>query len=251
MTSPVFLSVPLLRKAVLAAGLSAALGAALVSASPAFAQEAATTGSITMEGRGSVSVSPDMAVITASVVTTAKTTEAALSDNNAAIAGVIEAVKGSGIEAKDIQTSGFGIYPRYDHGKNATGQPDIVGYEIRNGVQVKVRDLAKLGALLGLVVENGANAVDAIRFEVSNPEEKLDEARKKAVEDARRKADVFAAAAGVGLGAIVSITETSTEMPRPFMMRAEGMMTAKASDVPIEAGEEQISANVTIRWSLK
>jgi uncharacterized protein YggE len=247
MTSPLFLPVPLLRKAVLAAGLSAAL----VSTVPAFAEETTSAGSITMEGRGSVSVSPDMAVITASVVTSGKTTEAALSENSSAIASVIEAVKGSGIEARDIQTSGFGIYPRYDHSKSTNGQPDIVGYEIRNGVQVKVRDLAKLGGLLGLVVENGANAVDAIRFEVSNPEDKLDEARKKAVEDARHKADVFAAAAGVDLGAIVSITETGMEMPRPYMMRAEGMMMAKAGDVPIEAGEEQISANVTIRWSLK
>ncbi|MHA7777171.1 SIMPL domain-containing protein [Roseibium sp. M-1] len=247
MTSPFLLPLPVLRKAVLAAGL----GAALVSAAPAFAQETVPTGSITMEGRGSISVSPDMAVITASVVTSAKTTDAALSENSAAIAGVIEAIKGSGVEARDIQTSGFGIYPRYDHSKSSSSQPDIVGYEIRNGVSVKVRDLAKLGTLLGLVVENGANAVDSIRFEVSNPEVKLDEARKKAVEDARHKAGVFAAAAGADLGTIVSITETGTEMPRPYMMRAEGMMMAKASDVPIEAGEEQISANVTIRWSLK
>lgn len=243
-----FLPVPLLRKAVLAAGL----GAALVGAVPALAQDtAAPTGSITMEGRGTVSVSPDMAVISASVVTTGDNAAEALAGNSEAIAKVIDAIKAEGIEAGDIQTRGFGIYPRYDHSKSSGQQPDIAGYEIRNGVEVKVRDLAKLGTLLTLTVESGANAVDGIRFEVSDPQDKLDEARKQAVAAARHKAEVFAASAGVELGTIVSITETGVEMPRPVMMRAEGLMMAKAGPVPVEAGEEVIGANVTIRWSLK
>ena len=82
-------------------------------------------------------------------------------------------------------------------------------------------------------------------------EASLTDTIKKAVEDARHKAGIFAAAAGVDLGTIADITETGTEMPRPYMMRAEGMMMAKSADVPIEAGEETISANVTIRWTLK
>lgn len=242
------LPVPLLRKAVLAAGLSAAL----FGAAPAVAQEAsAPAGTLTMDGRGTVQVSPDMAVISASVVTTGDSAAEALAGNSTAIAQVIDAIKREGIEARDIQTSGFGIYPRYDHSKSSDRQPDIIGYEIRNGVEVKVRDLAKLGGLLTLVVESGANAVDGIRFEVSDTQDKLDEARKQAVAAARHKAEVFAAAAGVELGAIVSITETGVQMPRPVMMRAEGMMMAKASPVPVEAGEESIGANVTIQWSLK
>jgi len=242
------LPVPLLRKAVLAAGLSAAL----FGAAPALAQDdTASVGSITMDGRGTVAVAPDMAVISASVVTTGKNAAEALSGNSAAIAKVIKAVKGDGIEAKYIQTRGFGIYPRYDHSKSNDRQPEITGYEIRNGIEVKVRDLSKLGDLLTLTVESGANSVDGIRFEVSDPEGKLDEARKQAVAAARHKAEIFAAAAGINLGAIVSITETGVDMPRPVMMRAEGMMAAKASAVPVEAGEETIGANVTIRWSLK
>ncbi|WP_428686755.1 SIMPL domain-containing protein [Roseibium sp.] len=239
--------ISLARRMALAAGLSTAL----LSAAPAMAEDSMqSAGTITMEGQGSVSVAPDMAVISASVVTTTKTTADGLAENSAAIAGVIKALKGEGIEAKDIQTAGFGIYPRYDSVKNSsTRQPDITGYEIRNGVEVKVRDLAKLGDLLTLVVESGANSMNGIRFEVSDPAEKLDEARKKAVEAARHKAEVFAAAAGVELGAIQSISETGVQMPRPVMMRAEGTMMAKA--VPVEAGEETISANVTIRWTLK
>ncbi|MEM9630666.1 MAG: SIMPL domain-containing protein [Pseudomonadota bacterium] len=239
------------RNVALAIGLSAAM----LTSAPVFAQNQApiaSIGSITMEGRGTVSVAPDMAVITTNVVTTAKTAAEALSENSASITKVIDAIKGAGIEAKDIQTRGFGIYPRYEQVKGGSNrQPNIVGYEIRNGVEVSVRDLTKLGGLLTLVVESGANSVDGIRFEVSDPEKKLDEARKKAVEAARHKAEIFASAAGVELGNIMTIAETGTQMPRPLMMRAEGMMMAKADSVPIEAGEETIGANVTIRWSLK
>lgn len=235
--------------------LAACLGAALVAAAPGLAladASAPVTGSITMDGRGTVSVVPDMAVITTSVVSSAKTADDALSQNSAALAKVIETVKGQGIEAKDIQTSGFGIYPRYERLKgDENRQPEIIGYEVRNGVEVNVRDLAKLSGLLTLVVESGANAVDGIRFEVSDPDDKLDEARKAAVAEARHKAEVFAQAAGVELGAILSISETGTQMPRPMMMRAESMMTAKAAAVPIETGEKTIAANVTIRWTLK
>ncbi|GAB4517321.1 MAG: SIMPL domain-containing protein [Roseibium sp.] len=237
-----------LRKAILTTGLCLAI----VGVTPAVAQEAATAGGIiTMEGRGTVSVTPDMAVLTASVVSTGQNAAEALSENSAAIAAVIEAIKAEGIEAKDIQTRGFGIFPRYDHSKSSEGRPEITGYEVRNGVEVNVRDLARLGGLLTLVVDSGANAVDSIRFEVSDPEEKLDEARRKAVAAARHKAGIFAAAAGVDLGAIVSISETGTSLPGPVMMRAEGLMMAKSGPVPVEAGEETIAANVTIRWALK
>ncbi len=230
--------------------LAAALSAAMLGAAPALAEEAMQpAGTITMDGMGMVSVAPDMAVISASVVTSAKTTADGLSENSEAIAKVIEAIKGEGIAAGDIQTRGFGIYPRYEPAKSVSdSQPGIIGYEIRNGVEVKVHDLAKLGDLLTLVVESGANSVDGIRFEVSDPSDKLDEARKKAVAAARHKAEVFATAAGMQLGAIQSISETGVQMPRPVMMRAEGMMSAKA--VPVEAGEETISASVTIRWTL-
>ncbi len=253
-TSMPLKSTSLLRNLFVAAGLSAAA----IGTAPAYAQDAAVqdagaalVGSITMDGRGAVSVAPDMAVISTSVVTTSKTAAQALEENTAAITRVIDAIKAEGIEARDIQTSGFGISPRYDHNSSrADGQPSIVGYEVRNGVDVNIRDLTKLGALLTLVVDNGANSVGGIRFEVSDPQDKLDEARTNAVKAARHKAEVFAAAAGVELGDILTITETGFQMPQPVMMRAESMMMSKAP-VPIEAGEESITASVTIRWALK
>lgn len=240
--------VSLARRAALVVGLTTALAAA----APAMAQDMASpAGTITMEGTGTVAVAPDMAVISTNVVTTGKSAAEVLAENSAAISKVIAAIKAEGIEAKDIQTSGFGIHPRYErNNSNSNAQPNIIGYEIRNGVEVNVRDLDKLGNLLTIVVESGANSVDGIRFEVSDPEDKLDEARKNAVAAARHKAEIFAEAAGVELGNIASIAETGVQMPRPLMMRAEGMMMASAP-VPVEAGQETISANVTIRWTLK
>lgn len=246
--SPIFRqNASLMRATLLAAGLVAGLSAA----GPVQAQ-AAPAASITMEGQGSVSVSPDMAVITARVVSTAKTADAALSENSAALSRIIAAVKKQEIEPRDIHTSGFGIFPRYKTASSSSGgQRAIVGYEVRNGIEVNVREIGSLSDLLTLVVNNGANSVDGIRFEVSDPDEKLDEARKKAVEDARHKAEVFAEAAGVDLGGIVSIAETGTQMPRPVMMRAEAKALPGSSPVPVETGEQTIGANVTIQWALK
>ncbi|MEP4768005.1 MAG: SIMPL domain-containing protein [Roseibium sp.] len=232
---------------------AASLAAVALAAPTAFAQEGGDVrGSITMEGRGSVSVAPDMAVITTRVVSTAKTAPDALAQNTKDLSKVIETIKASGIKAKDIQTSGFSIYPRYERITDGSNrQPDIIGYEVRNGVEINVRDLGKLGDLLSTVVESGANAVDGIRFQVSDPDDKLDEARKEAVAAARHKAEIFSNAAGVELGNIITIAETGVQMPRPMMMRAESMMVGSASPVPIEAGEETISASVTIRWEIE
>lgn len=232
--------------------LAACIGAALLMATPGLAQDAQSTmGTITMEGIGSVAVAPDMAVISTNVATTAKTASDALAENSAAIAKVIDAVKAAGVEAKDIQTQGFGIYPRYESSTSSGRQPKIAGYEVRNGIEVNVRDLDKLGGLLTIAVESGANSVGSIRFEVSDPEDKLDEARKAAVAAARQKAETFASAAGVELGNILSITESNVQGPVPGMSRALSLASAAPGAAPIEAGEETISANVTIRWALK
>lgn len=232
-----------MRGAAIAAGL-----AAIFAFAPAKAQEAP---SITMEGQGSVTVAPDIGVISTSVVTMAETTEKALEDNRELITKVIASMRKQGVEANDIRTSGFNIFPRYKQDSTGSnGQPAITGYEVRNGIEVKVRDLPQLGDLLTIAVDAGANSVDGIRFEVSNPEEKLDEARKKAVEAAMHKAEIFAEAAGVKLGNIVSITETGVQMPQPVALRMQAKALPGSGPVPIEAGEETISANVTIRWSL-
>ncbi|WP_417686301.1 SIMPL domain-containing protein [Roseibium sp.] len=235
-----------------------ALAVALVSLALPFAgagalkaSETSSPGSITMSGEGTASVAPDMAVVTTRVVTMAKTAPDALGQNTKAMTSVIDEIKAAGIEAKDIQTSGFSIYPRYDDRReNPSQTPEIVGYEVANGVTVQIRDLAKLGTILDTVVRSGANQVNGISFRVSNAEEKLQAARKGAVENAKAKAELYAAAAGVKLGRVLSISEAGISIPRPYAVRAEKMMMADSAPVPIETGEETLSANVTITWEL-
>jgi len=217
---------------------------------PAQADESKTPATITISGQGKISLAPDMGVVTTRVVTPAKSAPEALSSNTQAMNEVISKIKEAGIAAKDIQTSGFSIHPRYADRRDDPNQPlKIVGYEVSNGVTIQVRDLDKLGAILDTVVRSGANEVGGISFQVSDADKKMDAARKAAVENARTKAALYAEAAGVSLGRVLSISESGAIAPRPYAMRADKMMLAEAA-VPIEAGQETLSANVTIVWEL-
>jgi uncharacterized protein YggE len=228
-----------------------ALAVGTVSLTPA-AQAAEKPATISLQGRGEISVAPDMAVVTTRVVTVGASAPEALEANTAAIAKVIADIKAAGIEAKDVQTSGFSIYPRYEDRKfvSQSATPKIVGYEVSNGVTVRVRALDKLGAIMTAVVASGANSVDGLSFAVSDTNEKLDEARKEAVADARRKADLYATAAGVKLGRVLSISEGNIAIPRPYAVRSEKMMAMASAPVPVEAGEETLSATVNIVWEI-
>ncbi|EFO31858.1 26 kDa periplasmic immunogenic protein [Roseibium sp. TrichSKD4] len=228
-----------------------ALGLSLAAFAPSLAKaEEHIVPHITISGEGKISVAPDMAVITTQVVSPGDTAPEALSANSKAMKAVIDEIKSAGIEAKDIKTSGFSIYPRYDHSKRAQNKaPKIVGYDVRNGVTVNVRDLDRLGDLLSTVVESGANQIGGISFQVSDPESKMDEARKKAVENARKKAEIYAEAAGSRLGEVLQISENGSYTPAPRGLRMEAMAMA-ADSVPVEAGENTLQASVTIKWEL-
>lgn len=231
--------------------LAAAVGLTVAALSPSLARAGDDfIPSITITGQGQVSVAPDMAVITTQVVSPGSTAPEALAANSKAMKAVIDEVKSAGIEAKDIQTSGFSIYPRYDNSKQGQNKaPKIVGYDVRNGVTINVRDLAKLGELLNTVVESGANQIGGISFQISDPDEKLNEARKKAVADARARAELLAEAAGSKLGNVLDISENGGYRPQPRgMMMMEARVSADA--VPVEVGENTIEASVNIRWEL-
>lgn len=248
LTSPVSGRTDNKRRRVLT-GLAFACIAFAISA-PATAEQTPAPATITLQGRGEVTAAPDMAVITTRVVSVGKTAAETLDQNSAAMNKVISDIKGSGVADKDIQTSGFSIYPRYDNRDNRDGRPPvIIGYEVSNGVTVQVRDLSKLGAILETVVSSGVNSVDGIRFAVSETDDLLDEARKGAVLDARKKAELYTAAAGVKLGRILSISEAGVSVPRPQAMRFEAAMAA--APVPIQAGEAELNASVTITWELE
>jgi uncharacterized protein len=220
-------------------------------ASPARAQQAQPQiRTMSIDGVGEVRARPDMATILVGVVQQGGTAGEALNANSQAMNQVLATLRSMKIAETDIQTSNFQIAPRYDYGPNNQGPPKITGYEVSNQVAVVVRDLAKLGGLLDDIVRVGSNQISSVAFSFANPEQYEDEARVRAVADARHKAGVFAAASGVQLGAIQTIGESGTVMP-PVPVYAKQMRAEAASPVPIAAGESVIQSRVTIVWEIK
>jgi uncharacterized protein len=216
---------------------------------PASAQTAAPR-TLNIAGNAEVHVAPDAAIISTGVVTEGDTAAGTLKAASAAVAKVVGAIRAFGVEAKDLQTSGLALEARTYHPDkpSPTDKPHIIGYTAANTITVRVRDLAKLGDLIDKVAVAGANRIDGIEFVVSNQDGLLDEARRKAVADAKGKADLYAQAAGLTLGKLMSLTEESgSPVPRP-MGRAMSMSTA--APVPVEAGEMTLSMRVRLVWTL-
>lgn len=215
----------------------------------------AYAGTITIEGQGEVTAAPDMAMINSGVTTQGSTAREALDANTAAMAELIAALKGSGIEARDIQTSGFSVNPNYVYSdeRDANGYslpPKINGYQVSNTVTVVVRKLDTLGTILDKSVTVGANTVNGVSFSVADPSELYNQARKAAFADAQAKAELYAGVAGSALEDIVTISETQGfNQPQPiamYAMRAD----AAAAPVPVEAGEMSFAISVNVQWEL-
>ena len=204
---------------------------------------------IVVSGLGEVKAKPDMATISAGVTSQAQTAAGALSANSAAMAAVIGALKKLGVAENDIQTSNFSVSPQYPpYDSNNPQPPKIVGYQVSNQVTAIVHDVNKLGAILDGLVQSGANDVNGITFGIDKPDALENEARKAAIADARSRAEVFAAAAGVTLGRVIAIQEMGAAPPQPVYLRA---MAAEASSVPVATGQETVAASVTVTFELK
>jgi uncharacterized protein YggE len=215
---------------------------------PAIAEDKTMERTITVSATGAATAVPDAARIQTGVVFEAATAREALSGNNAAMAKLIAGLKDNGIEAKDIQTSSFNLNPRYTNPRD--GQPAVIdGYQASNQVEVHVRDLDKLGEVLDRIVTLGANQMNGIVFEVSAAETLRDAARKDAIANARRRAELFAAAAGAKVGRVVQIAEGAGGEPRPYF-RA-GRVASAMEAVPVERGTQSLEANVTVTWELE
>ncbi len=202
---------------------------------------------IEVTGIGEAKLAPDMAHVTLSVTREGKSARAALDENNAAMAAVLAAMREEGIADRDLQTSGFNIQPQmvYPDQNNRDESPRIVGYTVTNSLTVRVRDLARLGAILDLAVDLGVNRDGGISFTHSDPSQAIEDARTAAVKDALRRARTLAEAAGGRLGEVISITEHAPSSgPRP-MMRLEAAAAPYADAVPLAAGENSYNVLVT------
>ncbi len=209
---------------------------------------------IAVTGVGAASAKPDTALVSLGVLSEADTAAEAADANTKAMSKVLSALRAEGVDDKDIKTSNFSIRPRYRRPKRQSDgrqpPPQIVGYAVSNDLAVRIRELSKTGMLLDRAISQGANKVGNIAFTVDQPAGLLTAARRDAMKDAIAKAKTLADAAGIALGKILEIREGAVA-PRPHMRTDARMMMAQAeTEVPISAGENKYTVNVTVRWAL-
>jgi uncharacterized protein YggE len=224
--------------------LAAAVIAGALLATPALAQMIPPA-AISVTGEATVSVPPDQAQIDGGVTSEAKTAREASDANNTAMGKVLLALKGVGIEEKDVQTSRLSLQPQ--SAPNRPGPAAIVSYRASNRVTVRLRDVTKVAVVIDTLVGAGANEIGGINFVVTQASKLLDEAREQAIADARRKAEIYARAAGVTLGAPLGISEQGSPGPMPFRKMAAGM----AASAPVAQGEETLVVTVSVSWAIK
>ena len=216
-----------------------------VTASSAFGQTTPPT--ISVNGEATISVPPDLAQIDSGVTTEAKTAREASEANNKAMGIVLLALKNAGIAEKDFQTSRLSLSPQSAPGRNANAPFQIVGYRASNRITVTIRDITKVADTIDILVGSGANEISGISFMVSKASKLLDEARSEAITDAKRKAEIYAQAANVTVGAPISISEEATPGPIPYRKMAAGM----AASTPVAQGEETLRVTVSVSYELK
>lgn len=214
-------------------------------ASSAFGQTTPPT--ITVNGEATISVPPDLAQIDSGVTTEAKTAREASEANNKAMGVVLLALKNAGIAEKDFQTSRLSLSPQSAPGRNPNAPFQITGYRASNRVTVTIRDITKVADTIDVMVGAGANEISGISFSVSKASKLLDDARAEAITDARRKAEIYANAANISLGAPLSISEETTPGPVPYRKMVAGM----AASAPVAQGEETLRVTVSVSYEIK
>lgn len=207
---------------------------------------AEVTRTITVTGEGEAEAAPDMALITLGVLSEGPTAREATRTNSRAMADILAEIAQAGVAERDVQTSGFNVYPRWENRPNEAAR--IAGFIAENRVTVRARDLENLGALLDAVTREGANRFEGLSFALQDPQAAEDAARADAVADASRKARLYAEAAGLTLGAIQSISEGGSAAPVPIA-RAE-MALSRDAGVPVAPGELSMRARVTIVYAI-
>jgi uncharacterized protein len=227
----------------------AALLAAAVSVMPAQAQDAApkSEARVIVVGEGSITVVPDYARIRSGVTSNAKTVKEASDANSKIMASIIAALADAGIAKKDIQTSEFSIEPVYAP-PTPPGGPKLSGYRVSNQVNVTIHQISQVGDILDRLVKAGATDAGNVAFLVSDREKALDQAREAAIANARHKAELYARASGLNLGRVSWITESSDLAPILPMGAARPRMAS--APVPIESGEDTMTAHVTVGFDI-
>jgi len=202
------------------------------------------TRTVQVNGTGEVQTQPDTAVVSLGVQTEGDTAQAALNQNNTRMQSLLATLEEADIPARNIQTQTLRLAPRYEfNNDNRT----LVGYTATNMVEVRLDNLDNLGTLLDQAVQDGANSIENIRFEVNNPVAVTDRARQSAFQNARHKAEQLADLVDTELGTVMDIRETSS-IPGPVVRTQE--LAANAAAVPISPGSQTVTVEIQITWTL-
>ena len=201
-----------------------------------------------VSAEGAVTRAPDIATLSAGVVTQSATAAAAMAENAKKMAAAVSALKRAGVADKDIRTSSLSLQPQYRYADN---QPPVVtGYQASNQLTVTFRDIKQAGPILDALVAQGVNQISGPDFALEHPDAAMDEARIQAMRKARAKADLYAKAAGMTVKRIVAIGESggySPQPPRPMVMMAARMKES----TDLQPGEEKIGVTVTVTFELQ
>jgi len=201
---------------------------------------------ISVSGEGKVVAKPDIGQVSLSVISDALTVAVAQKDNTDKMNKITQAMKDLGVKEEDLKTTSYNIMPRYQY---TAGRSIIIGYEVTQTLDVKIRDLAKVGDILGQAAAAGANQVGSLSFIFDDPEALQSEARQKAITQAKQKAKDLAGSLGVGLGKVVSFSENSVGQPIP--MYASDALGKGGGAVPeIQTGQNEIRINVYLTYEI-
>jgi len=222
--------------------LTVVIAACLLAAPIAPAVARAAERSITVTGEATTSVAPDNANIRLGVTSQGKNAREASEANARQMTNVLAAIKESGVADRDVQTSRLSLQPQYEQGK--AGPARLLGFQVTNQVTIRIREIDKFPGILDRAIAAGANEMSGIEFVVSEQSKLLDQARDDAVADARRKAELYAKAAGVKLGPVSSISEEGSSPPRPVVQ------AMRASAVPVAPGEQLLRAAISVTFEL-
>ncbi len=234
-------------KALLAAAsvvMMLALGACATSGSPQ-----AATRTLSVAGAGKVYITPDVAYITIGVQTQAAKVTDALNENSAQAKAIADTLTGLGVDSKDIQTSAFTIYPQQNY--STDGKPLEIVYVVQNSVYVTVRDLNALGSILDGVVRSGANTINSISFDVLDKTAAMSEARNQAIQNARQTAEEMAAAAGVTLGPLQTLTVYTNGGAVPMYDAKSMTSVGSGGSVPVATGQMLVEVDASLVYEIK
>ncbi len=234
--------------AFLAVGVSPSLAAAQQQPMPAHMMgvEGAL---LTISADGTSEAAPDMATISAGVVTDGASAAAALAANAQRMNTLIQALRRGGVAERDIQTSNVSVSPQYAYEEGES--PRVTGYQANNSVNAKVRALANLGRLIDAAVAAGGNTINGVSFSHQDPDAQLDAARRDAAASARQRADLYAEAFGMRVHRVIAISEGGGYAPPMPMVMMEARMSADAAPTPVAPGEIETRVSVSVTYELR